>query len=697
MGESGGGQKPPLPRLVRSQTTLFHHRFYPPLSPLFQPPPFTVNFFRKLFGSQKTPSAKAPSPAPASVPAPAQPEPEAGPAAEAPAPAAAPEGQNLIRVHDAYGREVFLTKDQWREAVLKDHLEKVRDKPDELAAVIAQSLRDGMAADVLRAAARLSSIDTNRERGHLLHAATLLELKRHAEAEGILDEFVAKHGETGPVLSALARIYADRGDQPAAKAALDRALALDPNHDAGLALHLAAQREQGGAEAEFDALRRVAEQPDAWRARLALARHHLSRRELPAAIKLYDEALAAAPRPVPVDLLQQMSADLGNHAHLPELLQLTAPYYDIAQHGLVVGSNLLKAYHDLGQLDPARRLLDRLYAQQRPDWRQTLSAWEQELAKTRASIADPAPSAKLEVALLAMPGPVWLPPESPANELFPAKPDTAPLISFLGGSAEITPPSPGAGDAGARLADAAARLARALPLYLAEQAELRTGAFAQTLVAWVTKPRPGFILGGQPWDDATASRHARRDDGDGPADYLVVTHLRCQAEPWTIELRLLRTIDAARLATVEIPCSPENPGLALPAVARALFEQLAAHADLPAAASAEPAGPPPERLTHYFVRLEQLLGVRAAGLPGGAATLQGERDILDGMLRLCLELPESLPARLILAHGVRAMRHVRPEIPGEFRARLELLQKEKPLPEPAQSVVARILAEGLGS
>ena len=46
-----------------------------------------------------------------------------------------------------------------------------------------------------------------------------------------------------------------------------------------------------------------------------------------------------------------------------------------------VGNNLLKAYVDLRDSTSARRILDQLYAQQRPDWRDQLLFWEREIDK----------------------------------------------------------------------------------------------------------------------------------------------------------------------------------------------------------------------------------------------------------------------------------------------------------------------------
>ncbi|MDR0353953.1 MAG: tetratricopeptide repeat protein [Opitutaceae bacterium] len=584
---------------------------------------------------------------------------------------------------------MFITKQQWRDNVLLGDLEKKRDRPDDLAGIIVQSLYDGFAADILPYAAHLATIDPTPERGHVLHAVTLLDLKRYADAETVLLHFCQQHGETGVALTNLAKTYAGRGDDARALQTLWRALTLDPNQDNGLGWYEVIHREKDGPASGFDALRRIATLPGAWRARLWIARHHLEQRDLPAALALYAEALDTAPRPVPADLLQQMSGDLGNHAHLPELIRLTTPHYDIALHGLSTGNNLIKAHLDLGQLAAARALLDRLYAQQRPDWRPALSFWDTELAKASTAIADsPAPE-KLEVTVLTLGGPVWLPPGTPAAELFPSKPADAPVVAFLGATAEMPP---GGGEPHRlQLADGPGRLSRALPLWLAEQVEFGTEAATRTLVPWLVNP-PSFVLSGVIENDTDAASHARHvRPEEKPADYIVVTHLNCRADPWTIELRLVRTIDAACLATASATCPASDPAQVLPGLTRTLLAALDAHAEINASPPVSAFNPQPSGA--YLLRLEQLLAVRTAGQAQASGTLSGERDILDGHLQLCLSQPESVSIRLLFAQTLRGMKKVRADILPEFRSRVNLLQKEKPLPEPAQSVIARIIAE----
>jgi tetratricopeptide (TPR) repeat protein len=634
-----------------------------------------MSFFKKLFG---------PKPAPSTTPPPLPVSPHADPAKD----------PNMIRVHDAYGREMFITKDQWRDNVLRGNLADNRDHPDNLADIIVQSLSDGFAAYVLPYAAHLATIDPQPERGHVLHAVTLLSLKRYAEAETVLLAFMQSHGESGVALTNLAKTYSGRGDDARSLATLWRALELDPNQDNGLGWYEVIHREKDGPAAGLSALRRIAALPGAWRARLWLARERLEQRDLPAALALYHEALAQVASPVPADFLQQMSGDLGKHAHLPELLQLTEPRYDVAVHGIAAGNNLIKANLDLGRINAARVHLDRLYAQNRPDWKQTLSFWDTEIAKVRVAIADnPAPD-KVEVTLLSLPGPVWLPPASPAVELFPAKPTDAPVVAFIGGSAEM----PASAEANRiQLADGPGRLSRALPLYLSEQVEFGTEAVTRTLVAWMAKPSAGFVLGGDAWTDAEASANARRVGPDQkPADHIVVTNLRCTAEPWHIELRLVRTIDAKCLAEATATCTAINPAQALPSLTRDLLKALATHADL-VVSFPQVSAFSPQASSIYLLRLEQLLAVRTAAMDPTRPTLSGERDILDGHLQLCLDHPDSISIRLMFAHTLRGMKKARPDILPEFRARVDLLQKEKPLPEPARSIVNRILTESFAA
>ena len=68
------------------------------------------------------------------------------------------------------------------------------------------------------------------------------------------------------------------------------------------------------------------------RAQLWLARQALSAKHPDKALSLYRVCLALLPDPVPTDLLQQMSGDLGNAGLLAELFHLSERRLDAAAH-----------------------------------------------------------------------------------------------------------------------------------------------------------------------------------------------------------------------------------------------------------------------------------------------------------------------------------------------------------------------------
>ena len=596
---------------------------------------------------------------------------------------------NLIQVFDAYGREMFITKDEWRKNVLPGIVKKNWNDPEQLYGVIFSSLHDGFRADVMDAARQLYQIDPQPARGACVWGVVLMEAGRLDEAEKIFRDFITEHGEDSVILTNLAKVYSKRKDAVKAEKILWHSLELDPNQDNGMDWYCAIHRDRGGEEAGQAALRRIAVLPRSWRAQLWLARHALQARRLEEALAMYQECLARVAKPVPTDLLMQMSGDLGNAGHLPELLSLTEPHFDVHAHGLQVGNNLIKAHLDLGQIDAARRILNQLYTLNRMDWKQNLSFWDTQIAKARvASI--PVEQNALKISMLTNEGPVWLKSSSPAAGLFPVKSSDALVIAFLGCTAEMASKEQ---SVKRQMADTPGRLSRAVPLFLAEQVSFGSRARVQTLVPWILNEGGGFVLSGVAWKDEEAADHSRQ--GQTKSDYVVTTHLKTQAEPWTVELRLIRSIDGQCLGTLNTSFPSAKPQDAIPDLARQLLTLLAQQAKVePQPVPASYQVPTSEQFPLYLLRLEQLLTIRCGSMDGlSPGFLSGEREIVDGNLQLCLAYPNNVSTRILFAQTLLAMKKIRPDILLEFKEKIALLQKEKPLSEPAHGVVQRMLNE----
>lgn len=292
--------------------------------------------------------------------------------------------------------------------------------------------------------------------------------------------------------------------------------------------------------------------------------------------------------------------------------------------------------------------------------------------------------------MLAIEGPVWLPPASPLGELFPATTGEPVPIAFLGSTAETAAPGD---EPHHQMSDTPGRLSRALPLFLAEQIRFQGEAQIRTIIPWLEGDTPAFVLGGVAWANDDAAQHGRT--GNPACDYVVVTHLKTAGEPWIIELRLIRTIDAKLLGTAMGRFSAAHPETAFLQLAQDLLGLLVEHAGLVRQkAPPQYMVPPAANFPYYLLRLEQMLAVRCAAREGiPPIFLNGVREIIDGNLQLCLNQPANPVVRVLLAQTLLRLNKVEPSAVAEYREKIQLLQKEKQLPQPARGVIETALRE----
>jgi tetratricopeptide (TPR) repeat protein len=579
-----------------------------------------------------------------------------------------------VRAFDQYGREVQVPREEWRTKIIPGMLQEAWDEPERLYAVILNSINEGFVAEMSDAAEHLLEIDPIAGRGACMAAIVMAGTGRREEAETLLTEFPARHGDDGSVLVNLAKIYADKGQVELAMTTLTRALELEPNHDSGLGWYASLAQERGGdAEAER-VLREIAARPQSWRAQLWLARGELNAGNAVAARTLYETALERAPKPVPPEFMMQMSGDLGSKGLLKDLIELTVPHFVPEWHGMPVGNNLIKALVDTGNLEPAEQVKAALWAQNRPDWKDALSFWDAEIGKRRVAGVNAGGAAQqLQVGMLRVDGPVWLPPGSPARGLFEPKSAAAPKVTFLGGTAEAPETAP---ENQMQVADRIGRMSRSLPLFFAEQVEMRTAAAGRAMAPWAIAPVSGFVVSGQRWPDEAAVQSVQ--NGDHASEYVVSVHLDAEVEPWTAELAFIRTSDGTRIGELEAEFMPETPEDGLGDLADEVVELLKVLG--PATESPAYVVPGPTTFGSYLLRLEQLLAVRCASMEGVTAQfLNGEHEILQGELDLCLEEPRNVPARLLLLSTWGAMGKIKPMAAQEFMPKLEQLKREFPL------------------
>ncbi|WPJ97528.1 hypothetical protein SH580_07370 [Coraliomargarita algicola] len=635
-----------------------------------------MSFLKKLFGSKKQPASNASKPA-------------ATPSVNL---------DETITAHDKYGREMQITKRDWLNNVLLGNLKKAWSNPDELYGLIVSAYQDGFFAEIEDAVQQLAKIDPTPERGDTTLGILYLQTDRATDAQRVLSQHIATHGESAVVLTNLAKAQSALGDEALSLQTLWHALELDPNQDNALIWYESIHRDQDGKAAGLAAFERVAALPGSWRAQLWIARARLAQGELDAAMRLYCESLSRAETPIPTDLLMQISGDLGNQGHLPQIIELVAPRYDLSVHGIQVGNNLIKANLDTGQLEAARVLLKQLQAQQRPDWVQTLNYWEDALAKADTDSAAPIKNEELRVGLLKLEGPLWLRNQHPFTDLFPPKAADAPRISFVGNTVKkvkkvdaIT----------MQKTDNPGRMSRALPLLLSEHVALQSEAQTTTYIFWVQNGNGGFMLSGVKADDNTIAQYSRQGTDAVPeataAEFTVYTHLITQGENWTLQLRLIRTIDAKCLVEFSYDFPEHGFHKIAEQVLADLDQALEAETDLvfnsplPTSHSSLTGS----ALDHYLLRLEQCLAVRCDTLNKTGTSLSNPTEIIDGTIHLCLQNPKHLPSRLLLTRTLNGIHKKDPKLAAAFSEKVNNLQTEFPIEGIASQALAQEFEEAL--
>jgi len=449
---------------------------------------------------------------------------------------------------------------------------------------------------------------------------------------------------------------------------------VDPNQENGLLWYAAIQKERGGISAANEAFQKIADQPGSWRARLWLARTALEKKDIAVAESLYREALTMAGETTPYDLLMQMSGDLGKNGFLKEVICLTKPYYIPSLHGLEVGNNLIKANIELGNLEEAKQVIDHLYGQKRPDWKETLHFLENELAKAEIAGTAPSISEQLSVVNLSIEGPLWMRDGSPFSPFLPEKSSTAPRIGVFCSTVIFS-------EIGERprleWIDGPGRLSRAIPLILAEHIHLTTEATGVAFIPWVQEQ--GFAVFGKPYSDSDLCVMAGKDENTPSLVAGIV--LDATQSPWKLILRLLQRSDGGCLAELTVKTNSNHPGLCVDQLTESLVKLLRTHAGIHGQKTPmwydRPQG---TDATDYLCHIEQQLAIMAVttdSLKGGR--LHGERNMLDVILALCLRKPENQTVRMIYFQTLRQIKKIRPDILFEYKDKTLLLKDRFPI------------------
>lgn len=545
-----------------------------------------------------------------------------------------------VTVWDDLGRARKIDRDEWREEHLPRLLEDAWQDADELYRRLVHAVDSGFAADIGAAALHLAKIDGGSERSVVLRAAIALQNADVDCSERILRDHIAQRGETGVVLTHLAKALHARGREDEALRTLRKGLELDPNQRHGAEWWAALHLERGGQHALREAMRELARLPGAWRPQLFEARACLDAGLEAEALRLYESVLDRSGDPR--EAARTISEDLGRAGMPAAVLELLEPIYDLAVHGPHSGINLVKAQLDTGRLAAARELLAAIQALQAPHLAEPLAELEEEL---RARTAHPEPDPN-RVRVIAIDGPIWAHQSAEAATVLPTTRRTSPHVAFLSLADTTRGPDPGRIESITEFG----RVARALPLFLAEAVRFRTDARTTALLPVVSGV--GTILAGEVWDPEWILSACQPDE---EPDVLVTGGLFAGCGTRRLQCWLHDCRHRVELARIELAVGGRCDGLANELAKRVIQELTRARRVRPRLRSGAFVAPRDPQQAAYLGALSSLLTqLLAASALVDPPPIRSERAMLAGYFELVTAMPASLAAKALAIRGVRA-------------------------------------------
>ncbi|WP_103307917.1 MULTISPECIES: lipopolysaccharide assembly protein LapB [unclassified Pseudomonas] len=590
-----------------------------------------------------------------------------------------PADNELITVYDSYGREMKITRNEWRDQVFLPNLQEKWRSADELYSLIISGLNDGFVADLIPAAAQLVEIDSNPERSHVIQGIVLMENGQLDAAENTLRTGMAKVGATGTLLTNLAKVFSERGEPVLADETLWRAIQADPNLENGLLWWAAMQRERAGEAGYLEALRSVAALPGSWRAPLWLARHCLEQNDVESARRFYAQVLTAGT--FDGNALMMISGDLGNNGQIPLIVELVGPVYDERKHDPMAGINLLRAYQALGNAVEGEALLARLYALGFAPIKSQLDQFAQAFLQMHKQDDQgvPVDPESLRFATLALSQPIWHYGLRNADWFFAQKPEGASEIGFFA----LSKSTDGSERAESQREDELGRFARAIPLYLSEAVHYWSDHVGTCYIQIVEGGGP--VLSG-----CEADGHALFDIVPPTMKSFITGEIGCSGEgdqaQWQISLKLwdcaTRTQQAAEVGSA---VTADIGALVLDLETR-LLAGIGLRRETPL--DSFYLHPTAEVLPVYLTELGQAftLTLLANGhMPKSA--MWGERAMLDWPLNMALHWPTVEVAKLMYISGLGKAFDYQSDVLAEYKERSLQLLREL---EQARSPVLRL-------
>jgi tetratricopeptide (TPR) repeat protein len=475
--------------------------------------------------------------------------------------------EELLTMFDAEVKEVQITRRQWVEQILPENIREAWDDHEALYALLVAAVNEKMGPSIYDSIKRLAEIDPDPHRPAVLEGVALMQEGKNGEAERVFRTYIEKHGPTASMMTNLAKIALERGENAQSEEMLQKALELDANLEGCLAWHINLTRSRGGDEAAWNALKQIGQNPKNWRARLWMASLLLKQDHAEPALELYRQV--ASSNELPASALVQMTGDLGNAGRVKELVEIIYPVYKLKTHGPYAGLNLVQALLAVGKNQEANVIIGQLQDLKDPGMDTVLAGLTARLAApatpqsshplsapaaaNTSFVPPPKAGGPPEVGAVPLVKPLWMVGlYEPEWLLPPLKGDAVKVAIFTLADQRRTEKK----DKDSEPAKVDAHpLTRSLPVFLAEGLRLWSDASAMCVVPVAKGVGPMLPSGLWPLPQMLASCPA----GYVP-DYVVCGALTKGSRGSKVELHVFRVKDKQPIKTLRVAVSDDFKG-----------------------------------------------------------------------------------------------------------------------------------------
>lgn len=285
----------------------------------------------------------------------------------------------MIALYDKDGNQFQITKTEYLKNVLPEKFESVKNNPDELYNLIILTLQDEFFEECLKPARQLFQMEPNNERSTTILGIALLKNKHLDESQKLFENYLKQHADSDVILTNLAKVFAEKGEEEKSIQILWKALTINPNQDNAVDWWGAIHNERKGENGFYEAMEQLAQLPGSWRPHLWLARRLLEQKKIDSATAIYRKVLESAPEGE--NAFMMISGDLGNNGYLLQMLDLVLPFYEPRKHGPMAGLNLIQACVQIGNKETGLLLCDSINDLQSYDIKQYVEELREQLKR----------------------------------------------------------------------------------------------------------------------------------------------------------------------------------------------------------------------------------------------------------------------------------------------------------------------------